>query len=170
MAKTDDKGLQTLKVWQLAMKLAVKVCKEVLPMLPLEEKWALSSQIRRAAQSVPANIAEGYGRYYYQESIRFCYIARGSLQETYSHLALASQLGYLSPYVSDELNGNIDELLRTINGYIQFLKQCKRGELEPGSQITIHEPPPTYQINEAEFDQLPIDQYADEEPGGVIPN
>ncbi len=65
------------------------------PCCLLEEKWGLSQQIRRSAQSIPANIAEGYGRYYYQETIRFCYIARGSLEETLSHLVLAHELGYI---------------------------------------------------------------------------
>jgi len=47
-------------------------------------------------QSIPANIAEGYGRYYYQDNVRFCYIARGSLEETLSHLVLAHELNYIS--------------------------------------------------------------------------
>ena len=70
-------GIETLKVWQKAMDLAVKVYREIIPLLPVEEKYALASQLRRSAQSIPANIAEGYGRYYYQDNIRFCYIARG---------------------------------------------------------------------------------------------
>lgn len=95
MADSGDKGLETLQVWQKAIALAVQVCKQVLPLLPVQEKWSLADQLRRSVQSIPANIAEGYGRYYYQDSIRFCYIARGSLEETFSHLTLARELGYL---------------------------------------------------------------------------
>ncbi len=54
------------------------------------------TNLRRSVQSIPANIAEGYGRFYYQESIRFCYIARGSLEETFNHITLAQQLHYLN--------------------------------------------------------------------------
>ena len=75
------KGLERLETWKKSRDFALSVYKEVLPLLPLEEKWGLNQQIRRSAQSVPANIAEGYGRYYYQENVRFCYVARGSLEE-----------------------------------------------------------------------------------------
>ena len=78
MGKTDEKGLETLLIWQRSLEFAKLVCKEVLPQLPSQENWALANQLRRAVQSIPANIAEGYGRYYFQESVRFCYIARGS--------------------------------------------------------------------------------------------
>ena len=78
-------GLETLEIWQRSMDFAVDVCQHILPLFPPEEKWALNSQLRRAAQSIPANIAEGYGRYNFQETIHFCYIARGSMAETKSH-------------------------------------------------------------------------------------
>lgn len=94
MVKTEDKGLETLQVWQRAMAFAVKVYRQVLPSLPSQEKWSLVDQLRRSVQSIPANIAEGYGRFYYQESIRFCYIARGSLEETFKpyNACLTSEL------------------------------------------------------------------------------
>jgi four helix bundle protein len=91
----NKKGLENLQVWHKARGLAVLVCKELLLMFPDEEKFALSQQLRRAVQSVPANIAEAHGRYHYQDAIRFCYIARGSLDETLSHLILAHDLGYI---------------------------------------------------------------------------
>jgi len=81
----SENGLGTLKLWQRAVEFAEHIHKMVLPALPVDEKWCLTQQLRRSAQSIPANIAEGYGRFYYQEGIRFCYIARGSLEETYSH-------------------------------------------------------------------------------------
>ncbi len=96
MGKTEDKGLETLLVWQKAMAFTVKVCHQVLPLIPSQEKWSLVDQLRRSVQSIPANIAEGYGRFYYQEGIRFCYIARGSLEETFSHITLAQRMNYLS--------------------------------------------------------------------------
>lgn len=139
MAKTEDKGLETLQVWQRAMAFAVKMCRQVLPLLPTQEKWSLIDQLRRSVQSIPANIAEGYGRFYYQESIRFCYIARGSLEETFSHITLAHRLNYLSDDVFQSLTSEIQEIRRMLNGYISFLKTSKLGVAEPGATIAIHE-------------------------------
>jgi four helix bundle protein len=95
MNSDNIQGLETLEAWKRAKDLAVKVCKEILPLLPAEERWSLSQQIRRAVQSVPANIAEGHGRFYFQETVRFCYIARGSLSETLHHITIAYELGYI---------------------------------------------------------------------------
>jgi four helix bundle protein len=139
MGKTDEKGLETLQVWQRSLEFASLVCKDVLSQLPSQEKWALVGQLRRSVQSIPANIAEGYGRYYFQESVRFCYIARGSLEETFSHLALAQKLAYLPPETYKSLTTEIQELRRMLNGYIAFLKESKRGASEPGSTTYIRE-------------------------------
>jgi len=69
---TDHKfGLETLDIWQKSVDYAVDVCQIVIPCLPPEENWALSSQLRRSVQSISANIAEGYGRYNFQETIHF---------------------------------------------------------------------------------------------------
>jgi four helix bundle protein len=147
MGKTVDKGLETLQVWQRSLEFAKFTCKSVLPQLPSQEKWALMEQMRRSVQSIPANIAEGYGRYYFQESVRFCYIARGSLEETYSHLALAYRLEYLSDETYKSLAAEIQELRRMLNGYIIFLKESKRGIGEPGSAIYVQESHSPYQAN-----------------------
>jgi four helix bundle protein len=127
-------GLNRLQVYQQAQELAVLVYQRVLPEMPSEEKYGLTSQIRRAAASIPANIAEGYGRYYYQESIRFCYLARGSLMELSSHIDLAVSQGFLSNETQSLLKEKMALLLRLIHGYIKYLKESKRGWNEPGSQ------------------------------------
>ncbi len=141
-----DKGLETLLVWQKSLAFTIEVCKTILPKLPVQEKWSLGDQLRRSAQSIPANIAEGYGRFYFQESIRFCYIARGSLEETFSHLTLAHKLDYLDDETYKQLNVQIIELRRMISGYIAFLKESKRGASEPGANH-IQEDSPHYNIN-----------------------
>ncbi len=140
-------GLEALQVWQKAMNFALRVQREILSSFPPEEKWAMSAQLRRAAQSIPANTAEGYGRYYYQETVRFCYIARGSLEEAYTYIKLADQLGYISENIYQSLNNEIVDLRRLINGYIAYLKKNKRGENEPGSLYRIQEDPLLYSIN-----------------------
>ena len=147
---TKKQGLEGLLAWQRGMSFAKRVYKEVIPLLPQEEKWAMGSQLRRAAASIPANIAEGYGRHYYQEGVRFSYIARGSLDETLTFLALASELDYLKPDLFEELRAEIYELKRIINGYISYLKKSKQGQDEPGSQSYIKELEPHYLISELE--------------------
>jgi four helix bundle protein len=74
MDEPKEKGLESLEVWQKSLNLAVEVCQNVLPLMPSKENWALQNQLSRSVQSIPANIAEGYGRYYYQDAVRFCYI------------------------------------------------------------------------------------------------
>jgi four helix bundle protein len=133
MTESFDKGLANLLVWQKASQFAVHVCKMIIVLFPEQEKFALVSQIRRSAQSIPANIAEGHGRFYFQETARFAYIARGSLEETYSHLVYAHEMNYLSDTEFSDLNRKYDELLKMINGYINYIKRSKRGISEPGS-------------------------------------
>lgn len=144
MTSDNIQGLETLEAWKRAKDFAVKVCKEVLPLMPVEEKWSLSQQIRRAVQSVPANIAEGHGRFYYQETVRFCYIARGSLSETYTHITVARELGYVPEKLYADLRKQVEELIRITNGYIAYLKRAKIGANEPGARHSVQEEPVTY--------------------------
>ena len=136
-------GLNRLQVYQKAQELAKVIYKQILPKMPIEEKYNLSSQIRRAASSIPANIAEGFGRYYYQETIRFCYLARGSLMELSSHIDLAFGEGYLPDQEKKQIDSIMDDVLRLIHGYINYLKKIKRGMNEPGAN-SISEPEPLY--------------------------
>ena len=82
---------EDLEVWQLAMTLA-EHCYELTKQFPKEELYGLISQIRRAAVSIPANIAEGYGRDQTGNFIQFLRIAQGSSRELETHLLLASRL------------------------------------------------------------------------------
>ncbi len=150
MGDGEEKGLESLIIWQNAMKLAVKVCKEAIPLLPAYEQNAIVPQLRRAIQSVPANIAEGYGRYYYQETIRFCYISRGSLMEAYSFVSLAKELGYLEDSIFMQLASDFKKLLISLNGYISFLKRDKRGANDPGAPTAIKELTSTYDYDDIE--------------------
>ncbi len=136
---SEMKSLDTLQVWQKPMVFALQVQKEILPLLPPEEKWSMTMQIRRSVQSIPGNIAEGYGRFYFQEGVRFSYIARGSLEETYTHLALAEKLGYIPENTVNMMHDKVIELRRLINGYISFLKKSKHGVNEPGNYNRVQE-------------------------------
>jgi four helix bundle protein len=141
-------GLEKLDVWCKARDFAVHVNKEILPLLRPEEKWSLNQQIRRSSQSIPANIAEGHGRFYFQDNVRFCYIARGSLEETLSHIVYVYKVCYISEalYKSFVIDG--ENLNRLINGYISFLKKSKQGANEPGANYCVHETSPDYVIED----------------------
>ena len=132
-------GLEKSDVWCKARNFAVRVHKEILPILPTEEKFALSQQIRRSSQSIPANIAEGHGRFYFQENVRFCYIARGSLEETLSHIVYANKVGYIPEMLYKSLAVDGENTNRPINGYIGFLKKSKQGANEPGANYVVHD-------------------------------
>jgi four helix bundle protein len=145
-------GLEKLDVWCKARDFAVRVNKEVLSLLPAEEKWSLNQQLRRSSQSIPANIAEGHGRYYFQDNVRFCYIARGSLEETLSHIVYAYKVGYISETLYKSFAVDGEDLNRLINGYIGFLKKSKQGANEPGANYSVREDSSDYTI---EDDALP---------------
>ncbi|SRR5581483_6408372 len=146
------KSLETLEVWKKAKDFALRVYREVLPLLPSEEKWNLNQQLRRASSSVPANIAEGYGRFYYQKTIRFCYTARGSLEETLSHLLLCFELNYLPKELFDSFEQDGEKLTQLINGYIGYLKRSKQGHNEPGANHAVREDIAAYDADLTEAD------------------
>jgi four helix bundle protein len=141
-------GLEKLDVWCKAQDFAVRIHKELLTILPIEEKYALSQQIRRSSQSIPANIAEGHGRFYFQDNVRFCYIARGYLEETLSHIDYARKVGYVSEQLHKSFSFDGENLNRLINGYIGFLKKSKQGANEPGSNYSVLEQPTDYSVED----------------------
>ena len=90
----SSEGLARLDVWRKAKEFALLVYKEGLTRLPPEEKWSLGQQIRRSAQSIPANIAEGYGRSTKGEYVQFLGHARGSNCEVQTQLIISKELGF----------------------------------------------------------------------------
>jgi four helix bundle protein len=107
-----------LETWQLARDLRRGVymaCKA----FPRDEAFGLTSQIKRAASSVTANIAEGFGRFSYQENIQFCRQSRGSVYEVRDHLITASDEGYLPQEKFGELEAKAISVIKLLNGYIR---------------------------------------------------
>lgn len=131
----DHRSFESLDVWKKAHELMLFVHRQIVPKLPHEEKWDLVSQIRSSSKSVKANIAEGHGRFYFLDNVRFCYNARGSLAETINHLIDARDLGYISPKLYQEARDMADSVFRLLNGYIAYLKRRKYGADEPGANI-----------------------------------
>lgn len=110
-----------LAVWGKSYQLTLKVY-EVTKSFPKEEAFGLTSQLRRAAYSIPANIAEGSGRGTDKEFAHFLQIALGSANELEFHLNLTHDLHYLETSAHQELETAILEIQRMIVGLIQHLK------------------------------------------------
>lgn len=141
-------NLDKLEVWVRAKDFAVSIYKEAIPCLPADEKWNLTSQLKRAAQSIPANIAEGHGRYHFLDNVRFCYIARGSLTEVQSHIALAHDLGYLPDEIYSRFTTYAETLGKQLNNYISYLKRSKQGEKDFPAGYTLRENSKPYLLDD----------------------
>ncbi len=115
------RDFKTLKVWEKAHHLTLAVYRAT-GGFPADERFGLSSQIRRACSSIPANIAEGCGRGADAELARFCQIAMGSASELEYHLLLAHDLSFLADDVYTELEHNLIEVKRMLNAFIQKVK------------------------------------------------
>ncbi|MBW2039666.1 MAG: four helix bundle protein [Deltaproteobacteria bacterium] len=115
------KNYKELKVWQKAYQLCINLYK-ITKGFPKEERYGLTSQIRRAAVSVPSNIAEGYGRKTTQEYMQSLYIAYGSNCELETQIMLSSDLGYIKPDDFRALQKNIGEGERMLKALIRSLE------------------------------------------------
>jgi four helix bundle protein len=92
---------------------------------PKQETFELSSQMRRAAVSVTANLAEGYGRFSYQENMQFCRQSRGSVYELRDHLTTALDAVYITQEQYKQYESQATSVIKLINGYIRSTKQRK---------------------------------------------
>ena len=119
-------GFEGLEVWREARQFRLLI-RDIVRMFPADEKYRLTDQIIRASRSTTANIAEGYGRFHYQENIQFCRQARGSLTERLDHLICATDEGYITQEMLTSQRIQYDKVLRLLNGYISYLKERKAG-------------------------------------------
>ncbi len=95
---------------------------------PAEERFRLVDQLCRAAMSVPCNIAEGYGRFYRGDLLRFLYIARGSAEETRYLLLLARDVGYLDTENCQKKREEYTEIIRMLNGLIIYHRRKRESQ------------------------------------------
>ena len=115
------KGFQELKVWQKAHELTLGVY-EATAGFPRIEIYGLTSQLRRACSSIPANLAEGCGRVGNSEFRRFCSIAMGSASELEYHLLLAKDLKFIRPGDHERLSGQLTEVRRMLSALAESLR------------------------------------------------
>jgi len=118
----DKRDFVTLEAWSKCRDVKLFFYQKVVPLLPKDEKYNLEIQIKRAAISTTANIAEGYGRFHYQEGIQFYRIARASLYELKDHLISCNDLTFINNDLKIEGENLIESAKRTLNGYINFVK------------------------------------------------
>jgi len=118
------KTFEDLEIYKMAREFRKKIY-QLIKKLPPEEKYNLDPQMRKAIVSITNNIAEGHGRYHYQENIQFCRHSRRSLEEIIDDLNVCLDEKY---FPDDYLNGLKEEgygLLRGINGYLKYLRKMK---------------------------------------------
>ena len=127
MADGAIQSYRDLRVWQSAMDLAVDAYR-LTNSFPKEEQFGLTSQIRRAATSVAANIAEGYGRQNKGSYIQFLKIAQGSLKELETHLILSERIGICKADAAEPLLQCCDDIGRMLVGLIRSLDRRQQGE------------------------------------------
>ena len=145
-------NLDKLEVWVRAKEFVISIYKQVIPHLPADEKWNLTQQLKRSAQSIPANIAEGHGRFHFLDNVRFCYIARGSLTEVQSHISLAHDLGFISDEIYHRVTIDAESIGKQLNNYIAYLKRSKHGEKEFPAGYTVKEISASYILENQEED------------------
>ena len=115
------KNYRELKVWQKSYQLCLEIYK-ITARFPKEERFGLTSQIRRAAVSVPSNIAEGYGRKTTADYIRSLYIAYGSNCELETWVLLSQDLGYINSALLKGIKDEIEEVERMLKALIKSLE------------------------------------------------
>ncbi len=117
-------NFESLDVWK-ECRIFRKQISSVVKTFPNEEKYRLTDQLIRASRSVTANIAEGHGRYHFQENSQFCRQARGSLTETLDHLLCALDEKYIDEIQLNEFREQYENCIKLLNGYIVFLQKQK---------------------------------------------
>lgn len=111
---------EELKVWQLSHNFVLMVY-NLLKKFPVDERFALADQLRRAAVSIPSNIAEGVAKKTTKEFCQNLYIARGSLSEVRYYLVLAKDLGYITAQQYNEAFNLLNEIRKMLSGLINSL-------------------------------------------------
>ena len=125
MKKKSFKSFEELDCWKACREVR-KFIYELVKKIPSDEKYGLVQDMRRAARSTTHNIAEGFGRYHYQENIQFCRHSRGSLHELIDQLITSLDQEYITQEDYEQGRSLIDRALALLNGYINYLSRQKQ--------------------------------------------
>jgi four helix bundle protein len=132
--KKNFRSFEELDCWQACRMVRVFISK-LLKSYPKDEKYRLVDDMLRAARSTTHNIAEGFGRFHFQENIQFCRMARGSLYELKDQLICSLDDGFITVEQFGEVMELIDRAIALLNGYIKYLNKQK-GDLNNEKQET----------------------------------
>lgn len=127
MSYKSQFSLDDFELYNTARRFRIAVYR-LIRQLPVEEKYCLGTQMRRAAVSVTNNIAEGHGRWYFRENIRFCRTARGSVGELIDDFNACLDEKYGDASAVESLRGDADQLIARINSYIASLERTRQGD------------------------------------------
>ncbi len=119
--------LEDFELYKKAREYRKKIYK-IIKKLPVEEKYSLDLQMRKAAISISNNIAEGHRRWHYQENIQYCRVSRGSTEEIIDDLNICIDEYYINDMDLVCLKSEGYELIKDINGYIAYLKYRKQSD------------------------------------------
>lgn len=133
MAEREIRSFEDLDAWKNCRAVKLRVC-ELVKSWPPEEKYRLIDQIIRSTRAPGSFLAEGFGRFYEKENIRYCRMAKGELYESKNHLWDALDEGYILPAEKVEVDEMIQRALQTINGYLRYLGSITK-------RYTTSEPP-----------------------------
>ncbi len=115
------RSFKDLKVWQKGVDLVEMIYKAT-KMFPKEEMYGLSAQLRRAAVSIPSNIAEGFGRYHNKEYKQFLHVALGSCAEITTQIIIAERLQFVKNSVSERVLSQADEISKMLMSLIKKVR------------------------------------------------
>ena len=124
----EFRTFEDLECWQACREVHFFIVKQVVLVLPKDEKYRLADQLLRASRSGTANIAEGYGRFHYLDTAKFCSNARGSVYEVLDHLITAESEGFISTDLLALGREKVQTAIRILNGYIHYLPDKSKSD------------------------------------------
>ena len=122
MNSTKIKNFRDLKIWQRGVQLVEDIYQNT-KNFPKEEVYGLTGQLRRAAVSIPSNIAEGFGRFHNKEYVQFLFTALGSCSEVITQLTIAQRLGFIKNNNAENLIGEAEQISKMIMGLVKKLRE-----------------------------------------------
>lgn len=120
--------LEELNIYRSADEISDKIW-QIVETWSFYKKDTLGKQLVRAADSISANIAEGYGRFFFKENRNFCYYSRGSLLETKNWLGKAHRRNMISTETYNSIIIDLDSLHKSLNGYIKYITEQSRNQM-----------------------------------------
>jgi four helix bundle protein len=132
VADSEFRTFESLDCWKACRE--VRLFSKIVRQFPKEELFELVKHMKRTARSGTHNVAEAYGRFHYQESMKFCRNARGSLYELLDQFMTAHDEGFVPDMILREAKTLIERAVRLVNGYIRYLSNKKAEESGPPNQ------------------------------------